>query len=100
LLLIEGVGSNRREFEPNITVAFWIEVEQSQRLQRGLARDLAYVESFGGQAALEEFWAGWQQAEQRYVDQHEPDRRARFRIDGARGKPGQSVYVIGPSGVV
>lgn len=77
-LLIEGVGSSRREFRPYLAVSVWVATGREECLQRGLARD-------GAQAR--DLWVAWQAAEDDYIADHEPERAADLIVSGENGSP-------------
>jgi uridine kinase len=80
LLLLEGVGSSRREFRRYLAASIWVATSQSERLRRGLERD-------GPQARVQ--WLRWQAAEDAYVTRDHPDRSAELLVSGENGEPWQ-----------
>lgn len=76
LLVLEGVGSGSRAWEPLITTLVWVEAPHDLRLDRGIARD---GESFAVQ------WAAWAAAEaELFAREHTRD-RADLHLDGTTG---------------
>ncbi|SMY07826.1 uridine kinase family protein [Flavimaricola marinus] len=73
IILLEGVSSSRARFRPFLSFGIWIDVPQSLRLERGLARD--------GADALAQ-WKVWQAEENDYVAREAPASRADLVLDG------------------
>jgi uridine kinase len=78
LLLLEGVGSSRREFRAYLGASVWVATSQSERLRRGLERD-------GTEARAQ--WLRWQAAEDAYLARDHPDRFADLIVSGEHGEP-------------
>lgn len=54
VVLLEGVGSGRRELRPRLALLLWLEVDPETAHRRGLLRD---------GPELTHFWTGWNRAE-------------------------------------
>lgn len=83
VVLVEGVGTGRRDLRPHLALLLWLEVEQPVARARGVRRD---------GPALEHFWTGWSAAEDRHfaADPTRPyaDLLVHQTADGYRAVPG------------
>jgi uridine kinase len=77
-LILEGVGSLRREFRPHLSVALFVDAPREVCIERGIARDAA----MGTEAAVLERWNGWFDDELGYMARDEPEHFADMVIDG------------------
>ena len=75
-VILEGVTSSRKAFQPFLAYSIWIETPRDERLKRGLARD-------GTDARAQ--WEQWMEAEDRYIEDEHPDRRADMILRGDDG---------------
>jgi uridine kinase len=71
-LVIEGSGSLSRANRELATFGVWVEVDESTRKARALARD---------GSTYEPHWDGWAAQEQRFFDRERPDLLADYVID-------------------
>jgi uridine kinase len=78
LVILEGVGSSRRELRPYLAATVWVAASRPKRLRRGLDRD--------GQDARD-LWAQWQAEEDRYLARDRPDQAADLVVSGEAGDP-------------
>ena len=74
IVVIEGVGAVRREFDPHLSFRIWVDAPPELRLRRGLERD---------GAAARPLWERWMAAEDEYVRQQDPRSRADAVVSGA-----------------
>ncbi len=74
LVLVEGVGSTRRELRGYYAFTIWVEASRDTRLARGLARD--------GEGARDRWVDDWMPAEDRYVADHAPAGAADLLVIG------------------
>jgi uridine kinase len=85
VVLLEGVGSGGREVRPHLALTLWLEVDPATARQRGMRRD---------GPALEHFWTGWTQAEDRHFAQDPTrpfaDLLVHQTANGYHGVPGRS----------
>jgi len=72
-VIVEGVSSTRREFDPHLSYRIWVETDRRERLRRGLERD--------GQEALAQ-WKEWMAAEDAHFAQDRPVERADLVLSG------------------
>lgn len=75
LLVIEGVGSGARQFEPQVTVLVWVDAPHDLRMARGLARD---GDTFAPR------WEQWAADETTLFTKERTRERADVVIDGTR----------------
>ncbi len=80
VVIVEGVGASRTELAPWLTASIWIQSDLVEAERRGLARD-------GGTAEAKRFWDEWMAAEFRFLEHHEPWRRARAIVNGTPTQP-------------
>jgi uridine kinase len=73
LVVIEGVGATRRAWRDRLVRRIWMDTSREERLRRGLERDGDH---------MREFWEWWMAAEDRYVQEEQPDRYADIRVSG------------------
>jgi uridine kinase len=78
VLILEGVGSSRREFRPHLAGSVWVKASRQERLRRGLERD--------GQDAGD-LWHQWQAEEDQYLARDQPDEATDIIVDGEGGEP-------------
>jgi cytidylate kinase len=71
-LVVEGSGSLSRANRELATVGVWVELDESTRKLRALARD---------GASYEPHWDAWAIQEQRFFDRERPDLLADFVVD-------------------
>jgi uridine kinase len=76
VLILEGVGSGSRSHDASITVLAWVEVPDSLRLERGLARD---------GVDLDQHLRAWAVAEQEHFARDDTRARADIVLDGTGG---------------
>ncbi len=74
VLIVEGVGTTRREFSDHVDVPIWVETDAGLAEARGLERD-------GPDGR--EFWFEWQATERPFFEADKPWDRASLIIDGA-----------------
>jgi uridine kinase len=77
-LILEGVGSLRREFRQFLSLAIFVETPREVCIERGVARDAA----MGTKAAVLERWNRWFDDELGYMARDEPAQFADIVIDG------------------
>ncbi|MGK4584610.1 uridine kinase family protein [Kitasatospora sp. HPMI-4] len=77
VVLIEGVGSGRRELRPRLAHLIWMELDAAAARERGERRD---------GPELAEFWVGWAAAEQRHFAADPSRPYANLRVDGLTGR--------------
>ncbi|WP_280696850.1 hypothetical protein [Kitasatospora sp. GP82] len=77
VVLIEGVGSGRRELRPRLAQLIWMELDAAAARARGELRD---------GPELAEFWAGWAAAEQAHFAADPSRPYADLRVDGLTGR--------------
>lgn len=80
VLLVDGVGSGRRELAGFLAYDIWLEVEVRVAENRGLRRDLA--EHPTRQRDLTRFWAEWVRLEAAYLGAERGWDRADLLVDG------------------
>ena len=72
-VIVEGVSSTRREFDPYLSYRIWVETDRAERLRRGLQRD--------GDAAYAQ-WHEWMSAEDAHYSSDQPVERADLVLSG------------------
>ncbi|MCR8842695.1 AAA family ATPase [Paenibacillus sp. SC116] len=72
IVIIEGVCSIRLELANDYDLTIWVDCPRETRLARGLERD--------GEAARSLWEENWMIAEDKYVNEHQPDVRAHIVI--------------------
>ncbi|HET7474951.1 MAG TPA: hypothetical protein VFJ97_02885 [Dermatophilaceae bacterium] len=75
LLVVEGVGSSRRELTDLVDGSVWVQSDADLARRRGVARD-------GGTAAAEDFWAEWEGHELPFLEADRPWQRALLVVNG------------------
>ena len=78
VLILEGVGSLRREFRPFLSVAIFVGATRRVCIERGTTRDAA----MGTREAILERWNSWFDDELGYMARDEPEQFADIIIDG------------------
>jgi uridine kinase len=91
-LILEGVGSLRREFRPFLSLAIFVDAPREVCLERGVARDAA----LGTREAVLERWNGWFHDELEYMARHDPERFADIVIDGTLSYAAQLISEQSP----
>jgi energy-coupling factor transporter ATP-binding protein EcfA2 len=74
VLVVDGCGSGARSLDPWRSLLAWVEAPQPLRIQRGLGRD---------GADLETAWLDWQATEAAEFAREDTRARADVRVDGA-----------------
>jgi hypothetical protein len=74
VLIVEGVGTTRRELAPHIDVPIWVETSVDVAETRGSERD-------GPEGR--DFWFEWQASERPFLESDRPWKRAELVVDGA-----------------
>jgi len=77
-IIIEGVGSARRQFTTSLAFAIWVEIAADVRLRRGIERD--------GEA-LRPFWEQWIDGERAHYARDCTRARADLIVDGNPARP-------------
>jgi uridine kinase len=72
-LIVEGVSSSRREFDPFLALRIWVEASADTRLRRGLERD--------GDEMIDQ-WKTWMHAEEEHFAADDPLPRADIIVSG------------------
>ena len=75
LLVLEGVGSGARRFDPLRTVLVWVEAPYDQRMRRGIERD---------GDAFAPHWEQWAADEDELFARERTRERADLVVDGTR----------------
>ena len=75
VIIVEGVYSARRELADYYSHIIWIETPAKERLRRGIARD--------GEKSRGRWEGVWMSAEERYVNDDSPRKRADIVVDGS-----------------
>jgi len=90
IVLIEGVGSSRRDWSDHIAFAVWVETPRRVRLERGLARD---------GRGMKDRWTRWMRCEDAHFDVDHPLSRVDLVVDGDPSVPHdpEAEFVIYPS---
>jgi uridine kinase len=79
ILILEGVGSSRKEFQDYVSFSIFIDTRKDICLQRGLERDSKVGKT---REELRQMWEDWFEQEDKYFGQDQPQRRADIEIDG------------------
>lgn len=74
VVLLEGVMASSTQVGAHAALSVWVEAPRDVRLARGLARD--------GEASRERWEREWMPAEERYIAEQRPDRRADVTLEG------------------
>jgi uridine kinase len=74
IVIVEGVYCSRRELAPLYDLRIWVDCPRHLRLRRGIERD--------GEASRVRWELDWMPAEDRYVEQHQPDEMADIVVSG------------------
>jgi len=77
-LVVEGVGSGEPAIAAHVTTLVWVEVDDTLRLARGLARDGAHMEPF---------WRTFMGQERELFARHRTQERADVLVDGTGVRP-------------
>ncbi|WP_148308026.1 uridine kinase family protein [Actinoplanes friuliensis] len=80
LVIVEGVGSGRRELEPHLDAVVWVETSQEETERRDAVRIAA------GETT-EELYALWMAEENPFVDDQKTWERAAFLVSGVPALP-------------
>ncbi len=91
-LILEGVGSLRREFRQFLSVAIFIDAPKEICIQRGITRDAA----MGTREEVLARWNSYFDDETQYMARHEPERFADVVLDGTVPFDGQLICVQSP----
>ncbi len=80
VMILEGVGSLRKEFEPHISYGIFVDTPAELFLSRGFERD----RGLDGKSDLEikSMWDGWYKDEQDFFSKYNPRRRADLIVRG------------------
>jgi uridine kinase len=78
VLILEGVGSLRREFRQFLSVAIFVSTPKEVCIERGTARDAA----MGTQEEILEQWNRWFDDEMGYLARHESEQFADIVVSG------------------
>jgi uridine kinase len=81
LMILEGVGSSRKEFRDYISVSIFIETPRAVCLRRGIERDRVMGMT---DEALIPLWEGWLRDEDRYFARDQPKAHADLVVDGTQ----------------
>lgn len=87
LLVVEGTGSGQAALSDLLDAVVWVQSDEHEAKARGLARDVASGVN-GGEAAAEEFWAGWMAHEDPFFEADRPWSRADAILAGTRPAAG------------
>jgi uridine kinase len=85
ILILEGVGSLRREFRPYLSVALFVDAPRALCIERGLSRDAA----LGTTNELLDRWNAWFDDEIVHLARHESRQFADLVLDGTVPFEGQ-----------
>ena len=91
-LILEGVGSLRREFRQFLSVAIFIDAPKEICIERGITRDAA----MGTKEEVLERWNSYFDDEMQYMARHEPGRFADVVLDGTVPFEGQLISAESP----
>ena len=81
IMILEGVGSSRREFQKYISLSIFVDTPKDICLRRGVERDRITGKT---EAKLTQMWEGWFVEEDKYIQGDRPKDRADIEIDGTR----------------
>ena len=81
IMILEGVGSLRKEFRDYISFGIFVDTPKSVCLQRGIERDRATGKT---EEELIRIWERWFQDEESYIAHDRPQEYADLVIDGTR----------------
>jgi len=87
VLILEGVGSLRREFRQFLSVAIFVDAPREVCIERGITRDAA----MGTKEEVLERWNRWFDDELGYMARDEPARFADMVLDGTVPFRGQLI---------
>lgn len=82
VMILEGVSALRKEFRPYISYGIFVDTPKAICLQRGFERDKG-VDGKPDEE-IEQMWRDWRDAEEAYVEQHDPRAAADLVIDGTK----------------
>ena len=91
-LILEGVGSLRREFRQFLSVAIFVDAPKEICIERGITRDAA----MGTKEEVLERWNSYFDDEMQYMARHEPERFADIVLDGTVPFEGQLIRAEPP----
>ena len=74
IVIVEGVGSSRRELSQYYDLRVWVDCSSGERLRRGIARD--------GESSRDRWENDWMPSEERYLAEHRPDLAADLKVSG------------------
>lgn len=73
IMILEGVGSARKQFRPYLSYAIWVEAPKEVCIARGLERD--------GEDMRKQ-WEQWWSEEEKYVAEHRPQEYVNQTVSG------------------
>ncbi len=74
-VILEGVTSLRKEFQPYLSYGIWIDTPHEVRLERGVERDGEH---------MRDKWHQWMSWDEQYFNEERPDRVADIVVDGTK----------------
>ena len=74
IVIVEGISSSRQELAALYDLRVWVDCPRQLRLNRGIARD--------GETYRARWEQDWMPSEDRYVNEHRPDKKADFVVGG------------------
>jgi len=93
LVVVEGVGSGRRELSPLLDAVIWVQSDHQEAERKGLARDLQ--EGVNGDAEeAARFWHEWQTEELPFLLDQRPWERATAIVRGTTAVPHEPERVV------
>ena len=93
LVVVEGVGSGRRELSPLLDAVIWVQSDHQEAERKGLARDLQ--EGVNGDAEeAARFWHEWQTEELPFLLDQRPWERATAIVRGTTAVPHEPGRVV------
>lgn len=75
IVVLEGVGSSRKEFRPYLSYAVWVETPKEVCIARGVERD--------GEDMRDQ-WEAWWAAEEAYIAEHQPQKYVDVIVNGTK----------------
>jgi uridine kinase len=84
VMILEGVGSLRKEFRDYVTLGFFVDTPKELCLQRGLHRDLKVRKIRKNLKEAKQMWSKWFKEETKYLNQDNPKAFADVVLDGTR----------------
>jgi uridine kinase len=82
IMVVEGVSSSRKEFQPYISLSIFIDAPKDICLARGIERDR--LQSKRSEAELTRLWSNWSSAEDAHLQRDNPKERADIVLDGTQ----------------